>query len=118
VANDSQGFAVTWNGVTLGEVVSVSVDGMSADVVEVTPRNAARASGKVYSAADVDFGSVTVVLRSGSGMQITNVGLTGSLSISGPGASWSFGKTIFESLGWTAAVGELQQHQATFKIGA
>jgi hypothetical protein len=118
VANVSQGFTVSWNGVTLGEDVSVSVDGMSADVVEVTPRSATRQSGKIYSAADVDYGSVTVGVRLANGMQITNVGLTGSLSINGPSASWSFGKTIFESLGWTAAVGELQQYQATFKIGA
>jgi hypothetical protein len=118
VANVSQGFTVTWNGVTLGEVVSVSVDGMSADVVEVTPRNATRASGKVYSAADVDYGSVTVGVRLADGMQSTNVGLTGALSITGPLANWSWGKVIFEQMGWTAAVGELQQYQATFKIGA
>jgi len=51
-------------------------------------------------------------------MTTTAVGLTGTLSISGTGVSWSFSGAIFETLGWSASVGELQQYRATFKVGA
>jgi hypothetical protein len=50
-------------------------------------------------------------------MMTTNVGLTATLSISGPGLSFSFAKAIFQKLGWSAAVGDLQTYTATFKMG-
>jgi len=116
VANVSQGVTVTWGSVTILEVVSVSVDGVSADSVEVTSRtNADR--GKAYSFADVDLGTVSVSARGATGMTTTNVGLTATLSISGPGLSFSFAKAIFQNLGWSGSVGELQTYTATFKIG-
>lgn len=118
MANVSQGTTVTWSGVPLGEVVSVSVDGPSAETVEVTPRNAVRSVGKTYSVADIDYGSISVSCRGTANMSSTNVGLTGALSISGPGVSLSWGKAIFEKLGWSASVGELQTFSVTFKIGA
>jgi len=117
VANYSQGLAVTWGGVTLGDVVSVSVDGITAETVDVTPRSQA-ARYKKYSRADGDYGSVSLTLRGTAGMSSTNVGLTGSLSISGPGVSFSFGGAVFEKLGWSGSVGELQTFSVTFKIGA
>jgi len=117
VANVSQGFAVAWHGVTLGEVVSVSVDGITAETVDVTPRSQA-ARFKKYSPADGDYGSVSLALRGTACMSYTNVGLTGSLSISGPGVSFSFGTAVFEKLGWSGSVGELQTFSVTFKIGA
>jgi hypothetical protein len=117
VANVSQGLAVTWGGVTLGEVVSVSVDGITAETVDVTPRSQA-ARYKKYSRADGDYGSVSLTVRGAAGMAATNVGLTATLSISGPGVSWSFGGAMFETLGWSAGVGELQTYSVTFKIGA
>jgi hypothetical protein len=117
VANVSQGLAVTWDNVTLGQVVSVSVDGITAETVDVTPRSQA-ARYKKYSRADGDYGSVSLTLRGTAGMSSTNVGLTGSLSISGPGVSWTFNGALFEKLAWSASVGELQSHSVTFKIGA
>jgi len=117
VANYSQGLTVTWGGVTLGEVVSVSVDGISVETVDVTPRSQA-VRYKKYSRADGDYGTVSLTVRGTNGMAITNVGLTATLSINGPGVSFSFGGAMFEKLAWSAGVGELQSHSVTFKIGA
>lgn len=117
MANVSQGTTATWGSVTLGEVVSVSVDGVSADTVEVTPRTQA-SRHKAFSPADVDLGSVSVTCRGSAGMSTTNVGLTNTLSISGPGVSFSFTKAIYERLGWSASVGELQTYSVTFKVGS
>lgn len=117
MANVSQGHTVTWNGVTLGEVVSVNVDGITAETVDLNPRNTATRY-KVYSHSDVDIGSISVTLRGTAGMTATNVGLTGTLSISGPGSSWAFNKAFFERLGWSASVGELQIYSVAFKVGA
>lgn len=116
MANVSQGTTVTWAGVSLGEVVSVSVDGVQADTVEVTSRTQA-SRFKAYSVADHDYGSVSVTCRGPAAMSSTNVGLTGSLSISGPNLSFSFTKAIFERLGWSATVGDLQTFSVTFKVG-
>ena len=116
MANVSQGVTVTWGSVTILEVISVSVDGVSADSVEVTSRTST-GRGKVYSVSDVDLGTVSVTARGAAGMTTTNVGLTATLSISGPGLSFSFAKAIFQNLGWSAAVGDLQTYTATFKMG-
>ena len=117
MAANAQGLVVTWGGATLGELVSVSVDGLTADTVETTPRSSA-SRYKVFRPADVDQGTVSITLRSAVAMSATNVGLTAQLSITGTGVSWSFPGAIFERLGWSASVGELQQWSATFKVGA
>ena len=117
MANASQGVTVTWAGVTLAEVVSISVDGVSAETVDVTPRTSLDRF-KVYSAADNDYGTINVTCRGTAAMTSTNVGLTGALSITAPGAGWSFAKAIFEKIGWAASVGELQSYSVTFKVGA
>jgi len=115
VANVSQGTTIAWGSVTLGEVVSVSVDGVSADTVETTARTST-SRYKVFSRSDTDLGTVQVTVRGTNGMTVTNVGLTNTLSITGPGASWSFGSALFENLSWQASVGELQTYSATFKL--
>lgn len=117
MANVSQGTTVTWGAATLGEVVSASVDGIAADTVEVTGRTQLDRT-KVFSVSDVDRGTVTCTVRGTAAMSSTNVGLTAALSIGGPGFSLSFPKAIFQALGWSAAVGELQVFSVTFKVGA
>lgn len=117
MASVSQGTTVTWNGVNLGEVVSVSTDGIQSDSVEVTPRGQVT-RGKVYSPGDVDFGTVSVTCRGAALMATTNVGLTAALSIAGSSISFSFPKAMFEKFGWSASVGELQVFSVTFKVGA
>ena len=117
MANVSQGTTVTWAGVNLGEVVSVSVDGLQADSVEVTPRTQL-SRVKAYSVADIDYGTVSVTCRGTAAMTSANVGLTGSLSIAGPGLSFSFARAIFDRLGWAATVGDLQSYSVTFKLGS
>ena len=116
MANVAQGTTATWGSVTLGELVTLSVDGIAADTVEITPRTAT-ARVKVYSVADVDLGTVTITARGPAGMSSTNAGLTAALSIGGPGVAWSFSKAIFERIGWSASVGELQTYNVTFKVG-
>ncbi len=117
MANVSQGITVTWGAVTLGELVSVSVDSVASDSVEVTSRNTTNRLKK-FSAADVDGGTVSVTVRGTAGMSTTNVGLTAALSIGGPGVSLSLPWAMFEKLGWSASIGELQAYSVTFKIGA
>lgn len=117
MANVSQGVTVTWGAVVLGELVTVSVDGVTSDAVEVTSRNTTNRLKK-FSAADIDGGTVSVTVRGTASMTETNVGLTAALSIGGPGASWSFASAMFQTLGWSASVGELQTYSVTFKIGA
>jgi hypothetical protein len=117
VANVSQGVTVTWGAVTLGELVTVAVDGVTADAVEVTSRNTTNRLKK-FSAADIDGGTVSVTVRGTAGMATTSVGLTAALSIGGPGVTWSFPSAMFQTLGWSASVGELQTFSVTFKIGA
>ena len=112
----SQGTTVTWGGATLGEVQDVSVSGISADVLEVTPRTST-SRAKVFSASDADPGSVTVRARATAAMSSTNVGLTAALSIGGAGVSWSDAHAIFQNLEWSASTGELQEFTATFKLG-
>jgi len=117
VANNGQGTTVTWNGVALGEVLSVSVDGISAETVDVTPRsNSTRF--KSYSRSDHDYGTISVTARGTAAMSSTSVGLTAALSISGPGVSWSFSKAMFQKLGWSVGVGNLQEYSVSFKVGA
>lgn len=117
MANVSQGFTVTWGTAQLGEVVSINVEGPAADIVEVTPKTLSDRN-KRFRSADTDYGSVSLTLRGTAAMSATNVGLTAALSITGPGASFSYGEAIFESLGWAASVGELQAWTVKFKIGA
>ena len=116
MANVAQGVTVTWGGTALGEVVSLSVDGITSDVVDVTPRTST-SRDKFYSPADRDLGTISVTARGGALMVPANVGLTAALSISGPGVSFTFTRALFESLGWTAAVGDLQTYTVTFKAG-
>jgi hypothetical protein len=111
----SQGTRVTWGGTTFTEVVSVGVDGAQANTVEIAPRTTVRSTR--YGVADIDYGSVTMVARNTTGMQLTNVGTTALLSINSPSVSWSFQKAIYEKLNWQAATGELQTFSVTFKLG-
>lgn len=117
MANVSQGVTVTWNGVTLGEVISVSVDGITAETVDATPRSQLTRD-KVFSVADIDSGTISATVHGTAAMSSTNVGLTAALSITGPSVSWSAAKAIFEKIGWSASVGELQTYTVTFKVGA
>lgn len=115
MAGSSQGTTVTWAGVTLGELVAVSVDGIAADIIEVTPRDQATRF-KVFAAGDIDQGSVSITMRGTAAATSTCVGLTGALSITGPGVSWSASVAIYERLAWRANVGELQEYNVSFKV--
>jgi hypothetical protein len=116
VAFVSQGTTITWGGIALGEVVSIGVNGVEVETVDVTPRQSLTGY-RSFSPTDVDLGTIAVTARGTALMTIANVGLTSALSIGGPSASWSFPKAIFQSLGWQASVGEMQLYNVTFKLG-
>ena len=111
----SQGTTVTWSSTALSEVISISVDGVSADIVEITPKSH-KYRDKRFSSADGDYGTVTVRCRGTAAMDTSYVTTTGALSITAPGASFSSPKSILQSLAWNASVGELQEWTAVFKI--
>ena len=115
MASVSQGFSAAWNSVVLGEIVNVSIDGYSADMVDVTPRTST-ARGRKFSPSDVDKGTVTLTLRGLAAMSVTNVGVTASLALYGPGISLAE-NAAFQSLSWSAGIGELQTYNVTFKLG-
>ena len=62
MATNSQGLQVAWGGSTLGEIVSLSLDGVASDAVEVTARTDTDRYKK-WSAADCDAGSLSITLR-------------------------------------------------------
>ena len=115
MANVSQGAAVTWKSTALSQVVSISADGVSADVVEVTPKSYL-GRDKRFSSADGDYGTITVRCRGTAAMDTQYVTTTGALSIIAPGATWTSSKSILQSLAWNASVGELQEWTVVFKI--
>jgi hypothetical protein len=115
VAAVAQGTTVTWAGVALGELLSVSVDGIASDIIEITPRTSLVRS-KVYRPGDIDLGSISATCRGTAAATTTCVGQTGTLTISGPSVSWSASVAIYERLAWKATVGELQEYSITFKV--
>ena len=111
----SQGTTVTWRSTALSEVVSVSVDGVSSDVVEVTSKSY-QGRDKRFRSADGDYGTITVRCRGTAAMSTSYVTTTGAFSITAPSASFSSSRAILQSLAWNASVGELQEWTAVFKI--
>jgi hypothetical protein len=102
------------------ELVSISIDGIQADNVEITPRTSPYRT-KAFRPADRDDGTLSVVMRAQNQLSSAYVGTTTSLAIykngSGAGTYWT-GLAIIQSLAWRASVGELQEYAVTFKLGA
>jgi hypothetical protein len=106
--------------VEINEIVSIAIDGVSADSVELTPRSSTQRVKK-FRPADVDHGTVSVTFRNQSSLTQAYVGKTANLIIStldaSPTVYWS-GCAFIQSLAWRASVGELQEYSAVFKLGA
>jgi len=117
MALTSQGTTVTWGAFTLAGITSVSVDGVTADIVEVSPRSAV-SRFKMYSDADYDYGTVSISLLDASGIATSHVGSNYALGISSAGASFSFAFAYLQDYKWSATVGDVQKVQLTFKCGA
>jgi hypothetical protein len=115
VATNSQGTIVQFDGDDLGEVLSVSIDGVQADSVEITPRSQATRD-KIYRPADFDYGTMTVTCLDFGNFSLSNIGQSGDLLIDGS-VSFVF-EAILQSLAWTANVQELQRITFVFKLGA
>lgn len=116
MAKNSQGITVQFAGDDLGEVVSVSVDGVQSDTVEITPRSRATRD-KVYRPADFDYGTMSVTFLDAGNFDISRVGEVGDLYVDQGSTLFAF-KAVLQSLAWSASVGELQQLTAVFKLGA
>lgn len=100
------------------EVVSVSVDGVQADMVEITPRSAQDIGRvKVFRAADTDYGTLSVTYRApGNAALDSHVGeLTNVIVSQGATTIW-FSGAVLQSFAWNANVGELQEYSATLKL--
>ena len=117
MALTSQGTTVTWGAFTLAGITSVSVDGVTADIVEVSPRSSV-SRYKVYSDADYDYGTVSISLFDSSGIGTGHVGTNYALAITSAGASFSFSYAYLQDYKWSATVGDVQKVQLTFKCGA
>jgi len=105
--------------VNITELVSVSIDGIQCDTVEVTPRSHT-GRNKSFSPADTDYGTASIVMRSQSYITEAAVGEPCYLTIADTNAAqtyWS-GPAIIQSLAWRASVGELQEYSVTLKLGS
>lgn len=106
--------------IDINEIVSIAIDGVAADSVEVTARaNTQRV--KRFRPADVDYGTVSMTFRNQSFLTEAYVGKTATLviqTLSGPSTSYWNGPAFIQSLAWRASVGELQEYSAVFKLGA
>jgi hypothetical protein len=125
VAKSSQGIFIgiddagSAGDVDVTEVISVSIDGIQSDTVEVTARSHT-GRNKSFSPADTDYGTVSIVMRSQNYITESAVGEPCSLTIADLNAAqtyWS-GPAIIQSLAWRASVGELQEYSLTLKLGS
>jgi hypothetical protein len=105
--------------VDVTEIVSVSIDGIQSDTVEVTARSHT-GRNKSFSPADTDYGTVSIVMRSQNYITESAVGEPCSLTINdaGGGQTYWSGPAIIQSLAWRASVGELQEYSLTLKLGS
>ena len=106
--------------IDLNEIVSIAIDGVSADSVEITPRSSTQRV-KQFRSADIDHGTVSITFRNQSFLNETYVGKTATILVSSLGTStatyWN-GCAFIQSQAWRASVGELQEYSAVFKLGA
>lgn len=121
MAKNSQGIGVTLGDGSFGdydfeEVVSVSVDGVQADTVEVTTRTST-SRVKAFRPADVDYGTLSVTFRARGSVGLASyVGATTNVAVyQGSTTIWS-SNSVLQSVAWRASVGELQEYTATLKL--
>lgn len=123
MGTNSQGISATISGtfgdIDFEEVVSVSVDGATADVVEITPRTLTTRE-KGFRAADWDRGTATFVMRASASLSDDFVGLPCSVQVTqlSPAATFLDHDAIIQSFAWRATVGELQEYTVVLKLGA
>lgn len=112
MASYAQGATVSFGGGSFSEVTNISVSGAAATIVDVTGRDTGLV--KIYEVGDVDLGSVSVECLAG-GLGTGDLGTKAALSISGGGISWS-GQAIFESLEFSATVGDIVRVTYKFRM--
>ena len=116
MATNSQGVVIQFAGDDIGEVLSVSVDDIEADAVELTPRSRATRD-KQYRPADLDYGTLAITFLDTGAFTVSRVGEVGQLYVTRGTTLFAF-DAMLQSLAWRANVGELQQLTAVFKLGA
>jgi hypothetical protein len=123
VAQNSQGISISIDDagaagdLNVFEVVSVSIDGIVCDTVEVTSRSDTGRS-KLFRPADTDYGTASFVMRFHNYITESVVGESCLLTIADSGYTYWSGRSIIQSLAWRASVGELQEYSVTLKLGA
>lgn len=118
MATNSQAIIIQFAGDELGQLVSVSLDGVQSDTVEITPRSRTLRD-KQFRPADVDYGTMSVVTRAPDALDIASIGEVGSLTVIKDSSTvlYDFTDAMLMSLAWRASVGSLQEYTATFRIG-
>lgn len=116
----SQGTTVSFNGTSLGSLLSASGSGGSASASDITsaesPLVGSGGNARVRMQRDptgIDPGSVTVRLLGMPPYSTTDIGFLGTVSLSTPGGSIS-GQAYLESYEVEASVGELLRGTVTF----
>ena len=116
MATDSQGVTLTWAGSSQAEVVSLSVDGVSAQFVETTSR-LSTLKVRDHRPHDIDAGTVTVTMRTKGNLTGATFGTPQALSIVRGGSTILSAPVAFlEQFAFSASVGELQEYRAVFRL--
>lgn len=119
----SQGTSVTFNGVMIGYLTDVDVDGSAASLVETTPVEATViGSGvnsrvmKTYDCLAIEPITISISFRGPPTYTENDSGLRGLLVIVAPGSPPRVGNAILT--GWThrASAGEYSSGTATFQM--
>lgn len=103
MATYSTGIVVAWNGVTFAQVQGLS-----------WTFGGGPAKGRSVPWTD-DCGSVTLTCLAGAGIDSSNYGVRGDLSISGGGAVLTT-KAVYESVGVAYELNGVERYSVTFKI--
>ena len=116
----SQGTTVSFNGTSIGSLLSASGSGGSASAADITSASSAIVGSGSNSrirmereAIGIDPGSVTVRLLGMPPYSPTDIGHRATLTMSTPGGSVS-GEAYLDSYEVEASVGELLRGTATF----
>ena len=116
MATDSQGVTLTWAGSSQAEVVSLSIDGVSAQFVEPTSR-LSTLKVREHRPHDNDPGTVTVTMRTKGNLNGATFGTPQALSIARGGSTILSAPVAFlEQFAWSASLGELQEYRAVFRL--
>lgn len=116
MATDSQGVTLSWAGSSQAEVVSLSIDGVSNEFVEITSRTYAF-KARQHRPHDTDAGTVSVTMRTRGNLTGSTFGSSQTLNIAQGTVTLLTAQTAYlENFAWSGSVGELQEYRAVFRL--